>query len=522
LLLCCSYLLLNYQFFAQRPQQISYLFFVIELIIIYKFLVENKNYLFFLIPIVYLWTNIHASFFLGILICLVYSGFCFLGIFGKNKKHWLKKSTILFLITLGMIASSILPPQKFGSYQDLILMFKNNYIMRTVFREWTPLYNYLFLTIFYSTLMFISLLTFLIVTIRKKVFTKSIWLLPLLAFIPTAYFALRNLFYGHLVATIIVGWAISHIKWSKNKIIIGVILFLVVIIIESFPVVVNLKATYYEWPEKAADFILKENIQGNMFNQFTYGDYLEYRLYPTQKVFMDSRAEPFFCCELKDFYTLQINSNKSLNKFQGIFNSFFDKYNFSYAVLVTKNDPSGIEISTLLGKNPLWFLVYKDDLSEIWVKKDGLNNTLLKNLSAKQLQQLGSSDLNIFSDVSMNITFNFPKKFKIYRVNPSIIAISEESDKNAQDMLFIFSSTLPKNESTFNMPFATNGNLKSNAIITVRDFSANQAVYSDGKNETNFLVLRKNQQVIVMRIPQNSKNLEDAINNFIDSIKLLN
>jgi hypothetical protein len=43
-------------------------------------------------------------------------------------------------------------------------------------------------------------------------------------------------------------------------------------------------------PVEAADFIERNRISGNMFNDYGYGGYLDWRLYPAHKTFIDSRA----------------------------------------------------------------------------------------------------------------------------------------------------------------------------------------------------------------------------------------
>ncbi len=521
LLLCTSYLLLNYQFFTQRPQIVAYLFLIIELTIIFKYILENKNYLLFLIPIAYIWTNIHASVFVSVVLCFGYSGFCFLGIFTKNKKIWLKKSVILFLTTIGIFVASIIPPQNFGQYQDLLLMYKHNNLMRIVNQEWTPLYTYPISAIYYSLFMASSIIFFLIIVVYKKVFAKSLFIIPLIVVIPSGYLAIRNTFFGYLIATIIVGWAVSYVKWSKAKLIIFIGLFMIVLCGEFWAASLGFKASNYEWPEKAANYIANKNIQGKMFNQFGYGNYLEYKLYPSQKVWMDGRAEPFFCCELLDWYNLQVNSSKRILLYKDLFDYILSKYNFSYALIIVKNNSSGSILSNMFEKNPQWFLIYKDNLSEIWVKDDGKNTELINKFKTNQIQQNPSSNVNIFSDNNMNITFSYPKNFQIGRINPQIIALANPVNNQTDNMLYVYSGTVPKNQTTFNMPFALSGKLKSDAIIPVSDFSANQTVYSDGKNETDFVILRKNQQIIIMRIPQNSKYVTDAINDFIDTVKLL-
>jgi Tfp pilus assembly protein PilF len=47
------------------------------------------------------------------------------------------------------------------------------------------------------------------------------------------------------------------------------------------------------FPEKAVDFLKREKLPGNIFNGYTLGGYLEWRLFPAYRDYIDSRAIPF-------------------------------------------------------------------------------------------------------------------------------------------------------------------------------------------------------------------------------------
>ena len=521
LLLSASYVFLNYQFMVARPQIFADLFLLLTFIILLKYLMQGKNYLFFLLPIVYAWANLHLSVVISILLCLAYSGICFLGIFSKNRKAWLKKSGILGIYGVGMIIVSILPPQNLNVYQDLWLMDKYNYIMTVINQEWTPLYVNKTILIFYSCIIAVAIICFGFVVIKKKLFTKSIWMLPLLAFLPYGYLSFRNIYFGYLAATILVGWALAYVtfrRWSNWKIFILIIFAVPIFTGELWIAVFYNKLTTNQWPDKAADFILLENIQGNMFNQFGYGNYLEYRLYPSHKVFMDGRAEPFFCCEMQDYYNLSKDKIKILSVYIKNFNNLLDKYHSSYAIFATKS-AEGYVMSLILKRNPQWFLVYKDDMSEIWIKKDGKNNRLLEKMSTNQSGQQAISAVSIFSSKDMNITFNYPKTIQLTQINPQLIAISTASSTATENSLLIFATTVSGNN--LQLPFPVTGKLKGGTMIPKLGFDAKQLIYSDGSKETDLLVFRQKQQLIVMRIPEDTTLIAQAITDIVDSLKTL-
>ena len=45
----------------------------------------------------------------------------------------------------------------------------------------------------------------------------------------------------------------------------------------------------FRFPEKIADYIEEHSVPGTMFNDLRYGGYLIWRLYPQEKVFIDTR-----------------------------------------------------------------------------------------------------------------------------------------------------------------------------------------------------------------------------------------
>ena len=65
---------------------------------------------------------------------------------------------------------------------------------------------------------------------------------------------------------------------------------LYVVGIHTFERVTYNIARNYSVPEAAVDFIEKNHLSGNMFNEYGYGGYVTWRLYPWKKTFIDSRS----------------------------------------------------------------------------------------------------------------------------------------------------------------------------------------------------------------------------------------
>jgi hypothetical protein len=130
----------------------------------------------------------------------------------------------------------------------------------------------------------------------------------------------------------------------------------------------NVDTKFYA-PKGAADFLTNVEIKGNMFNEYGFGGYLIWRLYPNKKVFIDGRnLEPDVFVEYKIVIDLIRNTNGKS------WDDVIKKYDITYIV---------IPPLYLIGKIPYlieelfiadeWILIYADYLSLIFLKNDNRN-----------------------------------------------------------------------------------------------------------------------------------------------------
>jgi hypothetical protein len=109
-------------------------------------------------------------------------------------------------------------------------------------------------------------------------------------------------------------------------------------------------------PVKAADWLITHPIKGNMFNDINWGGYLLYRLWPEQKVFIDSQSD-FYGESLAREYALTITA-------QGDWESVAGKYDIRWAII-----PPGSGLASTLSRNPDWIIAYRDPSAVIYVKR---------------------------------------------------------------------------------------------------------------------------------------------------------
>lgn len=149
-----------------RVQELSVLFLVLLFIIIYKFekdaLNNKKKYwkiLFFLIPFMCLWANLHAGFLLGISLLFFYFGVKLIEKIISNHPHCfiykflssflsfkntlpIKKLKIFFIFSIMAATSTIINPYGLKLF-ELLFQYKNTSYLKLIM-EWFPQYYFPF------------------------------------------------------------------------------------------------------------------------------------------------------------------------------------------------------------------------------------------------------------------------------------------------------------------------------------------------------------------------------------------
>jgi hypothetical protein len=110
------------------------------------------------------------------------------------------------------------------------------------------------------------------------------------------------------------------------------------------------------FPVGAADWIDKNPPRGEMFNEYTWGGYLEYRLFPAYRVFIDGDND-FFGEELVREYLDALNA-------RGDWRAILDKYNVAWVIL-----PPTRPLAQELMRSDEWREAYRDEGAGVWVKK---------------------------------------------------------------------------------------------------------------------------------------------------------
>ena len=111
-----------------------------------------------------------------------------------------------------------------------------------------------------------------------------------------------------------------------------------------------------ELPSGAVKYLRANSIQGNMFNWFEWGGYLEWTM-PEARTFIDSRTDLFeYKGVLKD-YLRAISGDQTYE--------ILNKHQICYAVL-----PKAAPVSYFVGKSSGWSSIYSDEVSVIMARAD--------------------------------------------------------------------------------------------------------------------------------------------------------
>ena len=395
-----------------RPEIFSFLFLSLFIAILYKNREKHTRFI-FLLPIIELfWVNTHIYFPIGLAVI----GLFLLSVIPnlirdlrsnemlKRVQHD-KAKTLFFVLLLSILATmlnpngisgALYPFHAFQNYGYQIEENQNIFFLWNYFNGKTTILFFFFS----ATALFISLF----VSLRK---TRLVdWLLALF-FTTLTIIAERNfpLFvFGTFIAFT---HALSSIKFAPSKLAKNVIAIVFVVIIfwqikdvaqtRGFGFGLQTGARY------AADFFLKNNLKGPIFNNFDIGSYLEYRLYPKERVFVDGRPEAYPVSFFQDVYIpMQIDKTK--------FDLISEKYNINTIFFAhTDFTPWADAFFSHIFQNEKWKIVYLDDFVIIFVKNIAENKAVIEKFGMTP-QTLKISNMEETDMQSLLRLANFFKK----------------------------------------------------------------------------------------------------------------
>ena len=368
-----------------RPHVFSMLILILWYMILDLYEYRNINKLFYLPVLMLLWVNLHGGYIIGYVLIFIYIFSNFInGYFFSNedKTKISQKAKKLLFICFICFGVSLLNP--FG-YKIFLFPFKlvtdsfiTSHVMEflpTNFQDNQP-FNYFF---------FFSIFVILFSKMKPDL-TESI------LFFSFSYLALYSVRYTALFAIIIAPILLKRIdlffKYSEIKMFrkikhsgenISVVekrnrglLWPIILVVLLFYLGIN-GTIKYDFDLKrhaieATEFILKEKIPGNMFNDDEFGDYLIYAAYPLYKVFFDGRSDMYGERHMKKYL--------SVLRLENDWQNIIEEYQIGW--IFYKADSL---LSRYLNERNDWKLIYADGIAHIYVKNIDKYKALVEKYS---------------------------------------------------------------------------------------------------------------------------------------------
>jgi len=365
-----------------RPHIFSLLITLIWYIILDTYQYKQKNYLFLLPPIMLLWVNLHGGFIAGFLLLGVYiTGNTLMAIFQReNLQDKFGKVKTLSLFFFVCLLITLLNPQ---GYEILLFPFKvisNEFIMNNVSEFLSPnfhenlRYEYMLLLmilVFGISMLRLNVIEIMLVLLFTHMSLYSARYIPLYAIMlgPILAKQIDYLLHEYRERRLIKRFLAMSERTAKTdsmaKYNLWAIATVIVLTIMVFTGNLSYEFDKKKLPVDAVQFIQKEKIPGNMYNNDEFGDYIIYAAWPEYRVFFDGRSDMYGKERLKEYFRVM--------GFEPGWETVLQKYDIDWIIYNNKS-----ALSRFLLERDDWKLIYSDKVANIFVKKIPENQYLIE------------------------------------------------------------------------------------------------------------------------------------------------
>jgi hypothetical protein len=386
-LLFCIFIFQLRYLLPVRPAMFTLLYMSIFIYMLERFSGSGKlKYLFLLLPVQVLWVNFQGLFMIG-------PGICFTYLAGEGIHYLLRRYKIeifryatalkgkdlllLCSFSLIVIAVSALNPYFLKSYSLSFKLFgrilpDTANIYSTMIPENIPLLKMI------GTSSVSYVYTFLGISVIVVIFSiiNSEWLkishvLLIIMFMVLSYMAQRNLIlYAFSVIPFIV-WNLDKSRFLNqnrslfriSEVLLSIIVLIMVWKHSSYAFAGKDGVAPFTFPTESAEYLKKNKIEGNVFNADRYGGYLIWKLFPEEKVFIDTRliirSEEFF----KDYLRV-------LQYPEHTFENLAQKYNITHVVVPVATTGLYLPLVRYLHSGNDWQMLFSDGAEVLFRKSN--------------------------------------------------------------------------------------------------------------------------------------------------------
>jgi hypothetical protein len=360
---------INFQ--QSRPFLITFVLLAVTMAIL-----ERRRWMWALVPVFIFWANCHGGYFMG---WVMLGAYCGEALIQRLRKRPVEDERQLWLVTIACFLASAINPNGFRVI-EIILLYRSSGIQSSNLEWqypafWLPPYSY--------GVVLIGSLVAMLLSWRR---TRPVDWILYFVFGAASLLAVRNTILMGLVGAVLLG---SYLPtWKRAVPLVAEYLAAGLLALAIFSALregrsFQLRAAEWMLPIQAADFLKTHNVSGHMFNTYENGGYLVWRLWPTQRDFIDPRglSEEAFADYNRILYYADSNGGKSADE-------LLAKYGIDVLVLDGFDRFTG-KIHTLAAaladpKQTAWKLVQADNRSIVFMRQPPPGVQPLNNLQALQ------------------------------------------------------------------------------------------------------------------------------------------
>jgi hypothetical protein len=381
--------------FLARPHIFSLFLLVVWYYLLDAYQYNDRNYLYFFPPVMLLWVNLHGAFILGFALIGVYLfGNILLSMTseGVERQRCNERAGYLALTMFACLVLSLINPY---GYHILLFPFElasNQFLMDHVSEFLSPNFHetvampfkymiFLMIAIFAISRTPLNIIEIALVVLFTNMALYSVRHIPLFAIIAAPVLARQiDLIFkrgdGRLMGFLKKrSERVASIDGLSRGYFWPLIASLVVLI---FFATGGIEHKFYgkRRPVDAVEFLKREKIPGNMFNDGEFGDYIIFTAWPKYKVFFDGRSDLLGPEGLEDYIRV-IGVKPGLDE-------VFKKYDINWIIY-----PRGSPLAHFLLQRDDWKLIYADRVANIFLRNTKENQGLIEKYKNVRVIEAG-------------------------------------------------------------------------------------------------------------------------------------
>lgn len=365
-----------------RPHIFSLLLMVVWYDLLDRYQCRNDNKLYWLPLLMMFWVNLHGGFITGFILLGIYgAGNLLLSWRGAEKERGICRQRWWRIVKITILCLLVSLVNPFG-YHILLFPFNlvsDRFIMDHVGEFLSPNFHEPGLIPF-RVMVFITLA--MLAGLRRRL--NIIEVVLLIFFLNMGFYSVRYVtLFAIIAAPILVRMADQLLAESNGRAIewlrrreagIAAIdgqtrgwlwLLAAILAVGLFMAKVpGLKFDENAKPVAAVEFMKREKIPGNMFNDDEFGDYIIYAAWPQYRVFFDGRSDMYGTKRFKDYY--------KITGFENDWEDVMKKYDMNWIIY-----GAGSHLSRYLRGRDDWKLIYADKVAHIFVRNIPLYQPLI-------------------------------------------------------------------------------------------------------------------------------------------------